>query len=122
MTHRTHWPTAPGVAVAARARRARGARRAGAPRGRRSCSRHLSAKPTPHVNGKPDFNGTWDHLGGIEFVRPQKLADGSMCVRGCAPAAGARAPRAGARGRATPAPPAPSDRRSRNTSLSSRRR
>ena len=52
----------------------------------------LSAKPTPRLNGKPDFNGTWDHLGGIEFVRPQKLPDGSLCLRGCKPAAGAARP------------------------------
>jgi hypothetical protein len=52
----------------------------------------LSAKPTPHVNGRPDLNGTWDHLGGIEFIRPQKLADGSVCLRGCAPPAAAPRP------------------------------
>src|SRR5689334_6939977 len=57
------------------------------PRGTPEMIAKLSAKATPHLNGKPDFNGTWDHLGGIEFVRPEKLADGSICLRGCAPAA-----------------------------------
>ena len=47
----------------------------------------LTAKPTPRLaDGRPDLNGTWDHLGGIEFVRPQVLADGSICVTGCPPA------------------------------------
>ena len=45
----------------------------------------LSAKPTPKLaDGRTDFNGTWDHLGGIEFVRPVKKADGSLCLIGCA--------------------------------------
>jgi len=42
--------------------------------------------PTPRTaDGRPDFNGTWDNGGGIDFLRPQKLADGSVCVTGCAP-------------------------------------
>lgn len=46
----------------------------------------LSAKPTPKLaDGRTDFNGTWDHLGGIEFVRPVKKADGLLCLIGCAP-------------------------------------
>jgi hypothetical protein len=45
----------------------------------------LAAKPTPKaVDGRIDFSGMWDHLGGIEFVQPRHLADGSVCVRGCA--------------------------------------
>ena len=64
------------------------------PRGTPEMIARLSAKPTPHLNGKPDFNGTWDHLGGIEFVRPEKLADGSICLRGCAPATPAPRPAA----------------------------
>lgn len=46
----------------------------------------LAKKPTPRLaNGRADFNGTWDHLGGIEFVRPQKRADGSICLIACGP-------------------------------------
>ena len=76
----------------------------------------LAKKATPHLaDGKSDLNGTWDHLGGIEFVRPQNLNDGSVCVVGCPPAAaagaggaGARAGGAGARAGGPPAaPPAP---------------
>jgi hypothetical protein len=63
-----------------------------APRGTPELIAKLSAKATPHLNGKPDFNGTWDHLGGIEFVRPEKLPDGSICLRGCAPPAGTPRP------------------------------
>ena len=62
----------------------------------------LAKKPTPHLaDGKSDLNGTWDHLGGIEFVRPQNLDNGSVCVVGCPPAPAARA------GGPPPAPPAP---------------
>src|SRR5262245_32538819 len=44
----------------------------------------LSAKPTPKLSdGRTDFNGTWDHLGGIEFVRPVKRPDGTICLIGC---------------------------------------
>ena len=76
----------------------------------------LAKKATPHLaDGKSDLNGTWDHLGGIEFVRPQNLNNGSVCVVGCTPAAaagaggaGARAGGAGARSGGPPAaPPAP---------------
>ena len=76
----------------------------------------LAKKATPHLaDGKSDLNGTWDHLGGIEFVRPQNLDNGSVCVVGCPPAAAAGAGGAGARtggagGRAggpPAAPPAP---------------
>ena len=58
----------------------------------------LAKKATPHLaDGKSDLNGTWDHLGGIEFVRPQNLDNGSVCVVGCPPAAAAGAGGAGAR-------------------------
>ena len=76
----------------------------------------LAKKATLHLaDGKSDLNGTWDHLGGIEFVRPQNLDNGSVCVVGCPPAAaagaggaGARAGGAGARACGPPAaPPAP---------------
>jgi hypothetical protein len=63
----------------------------------------LAKKPTPKLaDGKFDLNGTWDHLGGIEFVRPQSLEGGSVCVVGCPPAAAA--PRAGGPPAAPPAP------------------
>ena len=73
----------------------------------------LAKKATPHLaDGKSDLNGTWDHLGGIEFVRPQNLDNGSVCVVGCPPAAaagaggaGARAGGAGARAGGPPAAP-----------------
>src|SRR5688500_1302092 len=47
----------------------------------------LAARPTPKAaSGRIDFSGMWDHLGGIEFVQPRHLADGSVCIRGCAAA------------------------------------
>jgi hypothetical protein len=47
----------------------------------------LSTRPTPKLaDGRTDFNGTWDHLGGIEFVRPVKKTDGSICLIACGPA------------------------------------
>jgi len=39
------------------------------------------------ADGHPDLNGTWDNGSGIDFVQPQKSADGSTCVSGCPPAA-----------------------------------
>lgn len=54
-------------------------------------------KPIPRLaNGVPDLNGTWDNGSGIDFLRPQQHEDGSICVTGCAPAAGSApaAPRA----------------------------
>src|SRR5215831_14351800 len=94
MTHRSirRWLTAAAVATLV----VPAALVAQAPRGSAELLKSLAAKPTPHLNGKPDFNGTWDHLGGIEFVRPEKLADGSICLRGCAPATPRPAPAAGA--------------------------
>jgi hypothetical protein len=53
---------------------------------------------TPRLpDGKPDLNGTWDNGGGIDFLKPQQLANGSVCVTGCPPAPApvpARAPSA----------------------------
>jgi hypothetical protein len=65
-----------------------------------------SAEPvaTPRLpDGKPDLNGTWYNGGGIDFLRPQERADGSLCVSGCAPAT---APTRAAAG-STAAAPAP---------------
>jgi hypothetical protein len=61
-------------------------------------------RPTPMTaDGKPDLNGTWDHVDGIAFVRPQDLGGGSLCLIGCGGAGGPAG-----RGAATPAaPPAP---------------
>jgi hypothetical protein len=58
---------------------------------------------TPRLpDGRPDLNGTWDNGGGIDFLRPQLNADGTLCVSGCtAPAAG---PAAAAPAGAPPAP------------------
>ena len=42
----------------------------------------MAKKATPKLaDGKLDLNGTWDHLGGIEFVRPQSLEGGSVVER-----------------------------------------
>ena len=72
-----------------------------APAGARGASPPL--KPAPRLaDGRPDLNGTWDR-GGIEFVRPQTLPDGSICVIGCPPASGT-APRGGGRPAAPAAP------------------
>jgi hypothetical protein len=43
---------------------------------------------TPRLpDGRPDLNGTWDNGGGIDFLQPQRRADGSVCVSGCREAA-----------------------------------
>ena len=54
------------------------------------------------ADGKPDLNGTWDNGGGIEFLRPQTLSDGSICISGCPPQGAA--PSAPAAAPAAPAP------------------
>jgi hypothetical protein len=44
-----------------------------------------AAPSTPRMaDGHPDLNGTWENGGGIDFLRPQQRADGSLCVSGCA--------------------------------------
>ena len=51
----------------------------------------LASRPTPHLpDGRPDLNATWDHLGGIEFVRIREQAgeNESVCIFGCAPPPG----------------------------------
>jgi hypothetical protein len=51
-----------------------------------------AAKSVPRLSdGRPDFNGTWDNGAGIDFVNPQKSADGSICVSGCPRPPGAAA-------------------------------
>jgi hypothetical protein len=63
----------------------------------------LAQKPTPKMrDGKPDLNGTWDHVDGIAFLQPKDLGGGSLCLVGCAPRA-ATAPRGGGAA-AAPAP------------------
>jgi hypothetical protein len=48
----------------------------------------LAATPVPRLaDGHPDLNGVWENGGGIDFLQPQKSADGSVCVRDCGPAA-----------------------------------
>jgi hypothetical protein len=57
-------------------------------------------KASPHsADGHPDLTGTWENGSGIDFLHPQKLADGSVCVSGCPepPAAGAHPASARAR-------------------------
>jgi hypothetical protein len=57
-------------------------------------------RPMPKMpDGRPDLNGTWDHVDGIAFVRPQDLGGGSLCLIGCA--------RPGGAGRAGGPPAAP---------------
>jgi hypothetical protein len=66
-----------------------------------------AAKVPRTRDGRPDLNGTWENGGGIDFLRPQKLASGSVCITGCAPAARATAPAAGAAGSARAMPDRP---------------
>jgi len=48
---------------------------------------------TPRMaNGHPDLSGIWENGGGIDFLKPQKLANGSVCIAGCAGADPASAP------------------------------
>ena len=78
----------------------------------------LRAAPTPRLpDGRPDLNGTWARAGGVvlglEFVQPETLPDGSICVFGCpgdvtadAPSPDADEPDGPASGAADPFPPA----------------
>src|SRR5436190_19881610 len=67
-----------------------------------------ASKPTPHLpDGKPDLNGTYYHDGGVSFIRPTRLPDGSVCFFGCPPPTGS-APRAREdQGGGPPIPPPP---------------
>jgi hypothetical protein len=48
-----------------------------------------TAKVARLSDGHPDFNGSWDNGSGYDFIKPQKGPDGSICISGCKPAAGA---------------------------------
>ena len=52
-----------------------------------------SEQPLPRQSdGHPDLNGTWDNGSGIDFLHPEHLTGGSVCVAGCdAPATVAKA-------------------------------
>ena len=67
-----------------------------------------SKRPTPKLTGgKPDLNGTWDHVDGIAFVRPVIQKDGSLCLIGCGRVGGAGARAGGAAPAPAAAPAAP---------------
>jgi hypothetical protein len=52
-----------------------------------------AARLVAHLpDGHPDLNGTWDNGSGIDFVQPQKSANGSVCIAGCPEVAAAAAP------------------------------
>ena len=48
-----------------------------------------SPKPTGQSTSRPDLNGTWGRavVYGLDYVRPETLPDGSICVDGCTPRA-----------------------------------
>ena len=58
-----------------------------------------ASKPVPRLaDGHPDLSGTWDDGAGIDFIHPQKSANGTICISGCdapapPPAAGNPPPR-----------------------------
>jgi hypothetical protein len=55
-------------------------------KGTTSAQASASSSSIPRLaDGRPDLNGTWDNGSGIDFINPQKSADGSICVSGCAP-------------------------------------
>ena len=59
-------------------------------------ARSVAAQHLPRqADGHADLNGTWDNGSGYDFLHPEHLAGGSVCVAGCdapAPAAAASAP------------------------------
>ncbi len=57
------------------------------------------------ADGHPDLNGTWDNGSGIDFLHPEQLGGGSVCVSGCGPAPRARPAAARAAPRTPPPPP-----------------
>src|ERR1700729_1972476 len=43
-----------------------------------------ASQPVPRLaDGHPDLNGTWDDGAGIDFIHPQKSANGTICISGC---------------------------------------
>ena len=54
------------------------------------------------ADGHPDLNGTWDNGSGIDFLHPQHLQGGSVCVAGCEPPPAPTAQRTVARARPAP--------------------
>jgi hypothetical protein len=54
------------------------------------------------ADGHPDFNGTWDNGSGIDFLHPQQLQGGSVCVAGCEPPPAPTPQRTAARARPAP--------------------
>jgi len=54
------------------------------------------------ADGHPDLNGTWDNGSGIDFLHPEHLQGGSVCVAGCEPPPAPRAQRTAARARPAP--------------------
>jgi hypothetical protein len=49
-----------------------------------------STKTPRLADGHPDLNGIWDNGGGVAFLHPQDLGNGSICLIGCAPPPGAK--------------------------------
>jgi hypothetical protein len=65
-----------------------------------------ASKPTPHLaDGTPDLNGTYFHEGGVSFIRPRTLPDGSVCFFGCPPGKGGPPPKGEVQGPPIPPPP-----------------
>jgi hypothetical protein len=51
-----------------------------------ACGSWAAAPSVPRLpDGRPDLSGTWDNGSGIDFLKPQKRPDGSVCVTGCEP-------------------------------------
>ncbi|MGB6450441.1 MAG: hypothetical protein WBE92_06795 [Steroidobacteraceae bacterium] len=62
-----------------------------------------AAEPVPRLaDGHPDLNGTWDNGAGIDFLHPEKLSGGSVCVAGCDPPPAAPPPATRPRARRSP--------------------
>lgn len=65
-----------------------------------------AAQEVPRLaDGHPDLNGTWDNGSGIDFLHPEHLSGGSVCVAGCGTPPPAAAERTTARARPAPSFP-----------------